>query len=102
MHEEVKYSFKLCSYEATTKGNFQQHQMSFLEGIKHPYKRCSYEATQKGHFKEHQKASICSSVCPNVCTYVCMCVCVHPGFNVIPPPKVSDEESAQVLQKHIR
>ena len=50
----VKYHCKLCSYEATQKGNLKEHQKSVHDGIKYPCKHCSYQATQEQALTKHQ------------------------------------------------
>ena len=52
----MKYPCGQCEYQATTKGNLDQHRRSVHEGIKYPCGQCEYQATRKSSLDQHKRS----------------------------------------------
>ena len=56
MHEGVKYPWRQCDNEATSKGNLTPHKRAVDEGVKYRCKQCDHQATSKSHLAQQKRA----------------------------------------------
>ena len=56
VHEGVKYPWRQCDNESTSKGNLTPHKRAVDEGVKYPCRQCDHQSTSKSHLAQHKRA----------------------------------------------
>ena len=54
--KDVKYAYRQCNHQTTTKGSLAQHKRAVHEGVKYLSRQCNYQASQMGYLDRHKRA----------------------------------------------